>query len=143
MEPLGALGVAVNARTVADLAFKVAPLCLEYAKDVKRAKELINQLHSEVCGLRLVCMNLHDLCNGQHQSHLKVTKELEGAITDGRSQLKLLQDKLRDKTTHQTPMKQVLLSVKWPFEKKEFERHVQDLERCTQIISKALQIDTA
>ncbi|OAR04464.1 hypothetical protein LLEC1_04423 [Akanthomyces lecanii] len=138
-----ALGMASSVIAVVSLAAKVAPLCLEYSKDVKNAAEVINRLHSEVLSMRVVCLELRYLIDGPYKSQLKVTTELESAIKEVESQLRQLQDKLKHKTAHRTFGRRALRSVTWPLEKKEFEKNIQDLGRCGRTISNALQIDTA
>lgn len=135
------LGVAASVVAVLQLSAAVASLCLRYCKDVRQAKDNVMRLRGQVIRLQSTSKSVQDLLEGPGGMKLKSSQQLLVAIHDGRSQLEGLQEKLRLKITRQAMSRLGLHSLKWPFQSKDVEKIVQDLGRCTETISLALQVD--
>ncbi|KAJ3491271.1 hypothetical protein NLG97_g5627 [Lecanicillium saksenae] len=138
-----AVGVASSLIAVIDLTAKVGALCLQYAKEVKHAKDTIHQLRTNVDSLQVASKGLYELLNCPAGAQLKVTRQLRSAIDDSQRQVQRLHDELRPRTAREAMSRLGLRSLKWPFEKSQVENSVRELDRYTQTISLALQIDAA
>ncbi|KAK3192426.1 hypothetical protein K4F52_001639 [Lecanicillium sp. MT-2017a] len=135
------LSVAASVIAVVELSAKVASLCLQYSKDVKHAKDNIVRLRLQVTDLGYASASVQQLLDGPNGSSLKASQQLLVAIRDGESQLQELHKTLCPRNARQALSRQGLRSLKWPFQSKDIEKIVQDLGRCTQTISLALQVD--
>lgn len=136
-----ALGVASSVIAVVDISAKIASLCLQYARQVKHAKDSINQLCSQVTDLGNASLALQKLLNGPHGSGLSVSQQLQGAITNSLSELRQVHDKLRPKSAREAMSRLGLRSLKWPFESKSMDQIMQNLGHYMRTISLALEID--
>lgn len=135
------LGVAASVIAVVELSAKVASLCFQYSKDVKKAKDDIERLCGEVINLENAATSVHQLLSGPNSAKLKASQQLVIAIRDSQSQLQRLRENLRPKTTRQAISRLGLRALKWPFQSKDVEKIIQDLGRCTQTMILALQVD--
>jgi hypothetical protein len=135
------LGVAANIIAVVDLSAKLVGWCAQYAIDVKNANNNKARLLREVTTLNYISKKAKDLLEGPQSARLQTSTELRLAIVDGESQLKWLEQKLSAGAVPQTTSRAGFRALKWPFQSKDVERTVQDLGRCIQAISLALQID--
>ena len=136
-----AIGVAGSVIAVVELSAKVASLCLQYSKDVKHAKGDILRLRRQVNDLGNVVDSVQQLLDGPGGQRLRSSQNLLVAVQDGRSQLQGLLETLRRTAGREAMSRLSLRSLKWPFQSKDAEQIVQDLGRCTQTISLALQVD--
>ncbi|KAJ6785991.1 hypothetical protein PWT90_08897 [Aphanocladium album] len=117
MEALGGVSSVI---AVLDLSAKIAKLCFQYSTEVKDAKESINRLREQATELEI---------------------QLAWALNNGASQLERVHETLQPKSARQALSRLGLRSLKWPFERKDTERIVDELRKTTQTISLALQID--
>jgi hypothetical protein len=124
-----------------ELSAKVASLCFQYSKGVKHAKDDIVRLDSQVKDLENASGSIRQLLCGPNGARLEASQQLAGAIHDAQSQLQRLREKLRPQTGRQAMNRLGIRSLKWPFQSKDVDKIVQDLGRCTQTISLALQAD--
>ncbi|KAF4337194.1 vegetative incompatibility het-e-1 [Fusarium beomiforme] len=136
-----ALGVASSVIAVADLSAKVFSLCLQYSLEVKDAKDDIEKLRKEVATFQTTIEELQTLIEGPHGKELKASQQLKSAIEDGCSRLKKLEQQLQPSTSRKRMSRFGLRALKWPFESKDVEGTIGDLERCRGNISLALNID--
>jgi hypothetical protein len=136
-----ALGVASSVIAVIDLSAKVFSLCLQYSREVKNAKDDIERLRKEVAAFHDTTGKLKALLEGPHGRELKTFQQSISAIGDGHSTLGKLEQRLRPSTGRKAMSRFGVRALKWPFESKDVEGAIQNLERCGGIISSALNID--
>ncbi|PTD02375.1 hypothetical protein FCULG_00012071 [Fusarium culmorum] len=129
-----ALGVASSVIAVVDLSAK-------YSQAVKNAKDDIEKLGKEVAAFRATTEELKTLIDGPRSQELKASQQLRFAIEDGRSRLEKLEQQLQPSTGRNRMSRFGLRAFKWPFESKDVKGTIEDLERCRENISLALNID--
>jgi hypothetical protein len=139
------LGSAASVIAVIDLTAKVAALCYQYSKAVKRAKSDIEDLQRELMTLETVLKGAQHLIEGQNGASLQTSQRLQDGLRDCTSQLTELKTKLEEKlnagATHRIMSKFGVRSLKWPFESKEVNGIISTLERYRAAFSTALIID--
>ncbi|KAI1032368.1 hypothetical protein LB504_013188 [Fusarium proliferatum] len=136
-----ALGVTSSVIAVVDLSAKVFSLCLQYSREVKNAKGDIERLRKEVAACQDTTEKLKALLEGPRGRELKASQQLASAIEDGHSTLGKLEQRLRHSTGRKVMSRFGMRALKWPFESKDVEGTIQNLERCRGVISLALNID--
>lgn len=134
------LGVAASIIAVVDLSAKLVGCCVQYASDVKNSNNDKARLLREVTALNYISQKTMDLLEGAHGTSLRASKELLLAIGDSELRLRRLEGKLSSAMASPTPNSSYL-ALKWPFQSKEIEDTLRELNRCTRTISLALQID--
>jgi hypothetical protein len=133
------LGVAASVIAVVDISAKVVSLCSQYAKGVKSAKPEIDRLAKEIMNLRTALESVSRLLSTYRE--LESSQQLGAGIEDSRSRLEDLQAKLEPRQGHKVMSRVGLRALKWPFQSREINRIIEELARCTQAISLALQVD--
>ncbi|RKK65198.1 hypothetical protein BFJ69_g16501 [Fusarium oxysporum] len=136
-----ALGVASSVIAVVDLSAKVFSLCLQYSREVKNAKDDIERLREEVATFQATTKKLQILVEGPRGKELSTSQQLKSAIEDGRSRLEKLAQQLQPPTHRKVMSRFGARAFKWPFESKDVEETTQNLLRCRENISLALNID--
>ncbi|RYP62739.1 hypothetical protein DL771_009584 [Monosporascus sp. 5C6A] len=135
------LGVAASVIAVVDLSTKVISLCSQYYRDVKNARNDITRLEREISNLKHASKGVQQLLDHHKGAKLEASQKLRDALTDGSSQLEKLEQQLSSKSIRKAMSRVGIRALKWPFESKDVEKIIQDLGRCTQIISLGLQVD--
>ncbi|KAJ8130289.1 hypothetical protein O1611_g3342 [Lasiodiplodia mahajangana] len=136
-----AFGVAASALAVAELSVKVIALCLQYSRDVKHAKEDIDRIIKHVTSLENVANELQALLDGPHRTRLQASQKLRDDLESSQAHLRSLQERLTPSKARQKMRTLGVHAFKWPFKSKEVENILQELARCSQPITTALQID--
>jgi len=135
------LGAAASVIAVIALSAKVAKLCKQYPLEVKSARNDISRLQNEVNNLGKVVSDVQHLVDGPDGARLSASEKLLGAIDNCSTQLKTLEQKL-DLSKTRKPMSSLgLRALKWPFQSKEVDKVISELERCKATILLALQVD--
>jgi hypothetical protein len=135
------LGVAANVIAVVELSAKIASLCVQYSLAVKHAKADIERLGEEVNSVTELLRGVQRLLQRPDNPQLSTSQKLCDALKDCFSQLTRLDTKLDPGKTRKTMSRLGIRALKWPFESKGVEKVINDLERCKQTISLALQVD--
>ncbi|KAJ3469714.1 hypothetical protein MRS44_003779 [Fusarium solani] len=135
---LEGLGIAANVFAVVDMSAKVIGWCAQYAQDVSHAKEDKKRLSEEVTRLNLASVNVRELLRGPHGSRLKASQALFLATVHGQSQLRHIETRLAGQRGQNTTS---FKALKWPFQSKDLQLILQDLQRCTKAIYSALEAD--
>jgi len=136
-----AVGVAANVIAIIDLSAKVASLLVQYSKDVKNAKDDIAQLHHEVSRMKVASESVQQLIEGPNGARLETSQKMLVALGHSKALLTGLEQKLGF-GRKQKAMKRIgFRALKWPFESSDVAKRVQDLMRCSNDISLAIQID--
>ncbi len=91
--------------------------------------------------LQTISESVKRLHESPHGERLQATKQLHTTLRDSISSLKELENELRPTTGRKAMNLLGLRALKWPFEKQDVERHVQDLNRGAQAVSLVLQVD--
>lgn len=129
------LGIAANLMGIIDTSSKIIGVCVQYAQDVKHAKEDKARLTKEVSRLSLTLRNAKDLLASPRGAHLRNSSSLMQAVSDSEDLLRHLGKLLiSEKGAH-------LERLKWPFQSKELNNIVQSLQRCSAAVDAALQVD--
>ncbi|KAL5583777.1 hypothetical protein FOVSG1_015128 [Fusarium oxysporum f. sp. vasinfectum] len=135
------LGVASSTIAVVDLSAKVLSLCLQYSREVKNAKDDIERLRKEVAAFQATTERLQTLIEGPRGTELEASQQLVSAIDDGHSTLGKLEQRLRPSTGRKAISRFGMRALKWPFESKDVEGTIRNVERCRGNISLMLNID--
>jgi hypothetical protein len=135
---LEGLGIAANVFAVVDMSAKVIGWCAQYAQDVSHAKEDKKRLSEEVTRLNLASVNVRELLRGPHGSRLKASQALFLATVHGQSQLRHIETRLAGQRGQNTTS---FKALKWPFQSKDLQLILQDLQRYTKAIYSALEAD--
>ncbi|KAL8296096.1 hypothetical protein RB600_001541 [Gaeumannomyces tritici] len=139
-----ALGAAASAIAVVELAAKVVALCLQYSRDVRKAKDDIDSFRQQTEDLKAIAEGAQRLLQGPDGSRLETAQNLRSAFANARSQLDPIHTRLDGKLNgrrHRAMRRVGLRALKWPFESKEVEKIISDLRQKRDAISAALQVD--
>jgi hypothetical protein len=135
------LGVAANVMAVIDLSAKVATLCFQYSKEVASARADIQRLHAQVKHLGAALQASQRLMESTKSQSLSTSQELVGSFRDCITELGRLEQKLSPRTVRTTMRRLGLRALKWPFNSKEVDQLLSNLERHEKTILLGLQID--
>jgi archaellum component FlaC len=133
------LGVAASVIAVVDISAKVISLCSQYAKDVKNAKSDIDRLAREITNLQTALEIVSRLLITYRE--LESSQQLAAGVKDSRSRLEDLHNKLEPRKGDRAMSRIGLRALKWPFQSRDVNQIVEELVRCSQAISLALQVD--
>ncbi|KAL2192251.1 hypothetical protein P885DRAFT_48132 [Corynascus similis CBS 632.67] len=141
------LGAAASVIAVVELAAKVGSLCLEYSSAVKSARSDIERLKKHTDSLKTTAEGAQKLLQGPHGARLETSQKLRETLNDTHSQLGDVATKLEAKLyTGRTAsaMRRVgLRALKWPFESKDVDKIIANLQRDQDAFTAALHIDQA
>ncbi|KAK4139040.1 uncharacterized protein C8A04DRAFT_16219, partial [Dichotomopilus funicola] len=135
---------AASVIAVVQLAAKVGSLCLEYSSAVKSARSDIERLKKHTDSLKATAEGAQKLLQGPHGARLGTSQKLRETLNDTRSQLGDVATKLEAKLHGRTgkAMRRVgLRALKWPFESKDMDKIIANLQRYQDSFAAALQID--
>lgn len=139
------LAAAASVIAVVELAAKVASLCLEYASAVKNARADIERLRKHIDSLKTTVEGAQKLLQGPHGARLETSRKLRNALDDTQSQLGDIVAKLEAKlhTGFKAKAMRALgrRALQWPFESKDVDKIIANLQRDQASFSAALQID--
>ncbi|RGP63231.1 kinesin light chain 3 [Fusarium longipes] len=136
-----ALGVVANIIAVVDLSTKVATLCFQYSKDVSGARADIERLRSQVEHLANVLRATQRLLEGTQGLSLPTSQGLADSFHSCMTDLKRLEKKLQPNRVRTKMRRYGLRAFKWPFNSKEVNQLLADLERHEKSILLGLQVD--
>ncbi|KAL2193606.1 quinon protein alcohol dehydrogenase-like superfamily [Corynascus similis CBS 632.67] len=139
------LGAAASVVAVIELAAKVSSLYLEYSSAVKSARSDIERLRKQTKNIEITVDGARKLLRGPHGARLSSSRKLHETLADTYSQLDDIATKLEAKLhTGRTAkaMRRVgLRALKWPFESKDMDKIIANLQRDQDSFAAALQID--
>ncbi|KAK3346887.1 hypothetical protein B0T25DRAFT_462128 [Lasiosphaeria hispida] len=141
------LGAAASAIAIVELAAKIASLCLEYSSAVKNARSDIERVRKHIESLKTTADGAQKLLQGPHGARLETSQKLRKALADTYSQLGDVAAKLETKLPTGRREKVLvymgLRALKWPFESKDVDKIIANLQRNQDSFAAALQIDQA
>ncbi|KAL5596954.1 uncharacterized protein BROUX77_006902 [Berkeleyomyces rouxiae] len=126
---------------VLTLAAGLSSTLMEYVKDVKNAPDTIRRLHDEVKNLQEAAKQVKDLLESPNATRLRSRDSLNENIEKTRSEFQSLYDELEIKWPQTQKGKRHLKSLKWPFDRKYVEHKIEKLEKLSDNIARALQVD--
>ncbi|KAK3379285.1 vegetative incompatibility protein HET-E-1 [Lasiosphaeria ovina] len=136
---------AASAIAVIELAAKVGALCSQYSLAVKNAKQDIERFRQQTEALRTTAEGAQRLLQGPDGGRLETLQNLRDALANARSQLDPIYTKLEEKlnTGHRGQvMRRIgLRALTWPFETKDIDKVITNLQWDQHTITAALQID--
>jgi hypothetical protein len=135
------LGAAASVIAVVDMSAKVGSLLFQYSKDVRNAKEDIGRVQLQVTSLKNASESVQQHLNGPDGEKLEASQKLRDALQQGCSQLESLEQRLLPGKRRKIMSRYGLRALKWPLDRKDIEKTIQDIGRYTQAISLALQLD--
>ncbi|VUC33727.1 unnamed protein product [Clonostachys rosea] len=136
-----AVGAAANIIAVVQLASKVGSILFQYSKDVKNARDDVETLTQAVAHLRKAAQGVRHLLESHNGERLKTSQDLAVVTRQAEEQLQKLDRRLEPSSRRQTMKRFGFRALKWPFQSSEAQKLVADIERCTQTMNFALQID--
>jgi len=138
---MAGIGEAASIIAVIDLSAKVGSLCFRYYREVVSAREGVASLQIEIGSLHNVFKRLDTLLQRPDSANLSARPDISRALDDCLDQLNILNKRLDLGKTHKTLSRFGIRALKWPFESKEVEKIIANLERCKQTISLAFHVD--
>ncbi|RYP57916.1 hypothetical protein DL770_010551 [Monosporascus sp. CRB-9-2] len=139
------LGSAASVVAIIDLSAKVASLCFQYSTAVKNAKSDIERVRGEVDRLKTTLEGAQRLLDSPNGAKLQTSQHLSAGLDHCASQLAKLEEKLEEKINRGTARKMMsafgLRALKWPFESKDVDNIIQNLNKCRDTLSTNLNID--
>ncbi|RYP31190.1 hypothetical protein DL766_004498 [Monosporascus sp. MC13-8B] len=139
------LGSAASVVAIIDLSAKVASLCFQYSAAVKNAKSDIERLRGEVDRLKTTLEGARRLLDSPNGARLQTSQPLSDGLRDCASQLAKLETKLEKKLNRGTMRRMMspfgFRALKWPFESKEVDNIIQNLNKSRDTLSTSLNID--
>ncbi|EJT68941.1 hypothetical protein GGTG_13529 [Gaeumannomyces tritici R3-111a-1] len=143
--PQGPACSLASAIAVVELAANVGALCLQYSRDVKKAKDDIDRFRQQTEALKTIAEGAQRLLQSPDGSRFETAQNLRSALANARSQLDpihtRLEEKLKNGRTHRAMRRMGLRALVWPFESKDVEKIISDLRQERDAISAALQVD--
>ncbi|RYP07284.1 hypothetical protein DL764_002599 [Monosporascus ibericus] len=139
------LASAASVGAIVDLSAKVASLCFRYSTAVKNAKTDIERVRGEVDRLKTILERAQRLLDSPNGARLQTSQPLSAGLDDCASQLAKLEEKLEEKLNPGTARKRMsafgIRALKWPFESKDVDDIIQDLNKSRDMLSTSLMID--
>ncbi|KAK3333464.1 hypothetical protein B0T19DRAFT_354755 [Cercophora scortea] len=139
------LGAAASIIAVVELAAKVASLCLEYSSAVKNARADIDRLRQQTNSLKTTVEGAQKLLQHPRTARLETLHKLRNALDETHPQLGNIAAKLEANLHTGRKAKAMrhmgLRALKWPFENKDVDKIIANLQRNQASFFAALQID--
>ena len=136
---------AASVIAVVDLSAKVVSLCSQYYTTVKNAKADIEQLQEEINRLDITLKDTQRLLDSPNGVRLQTSERLADGLPGCCIQLKDLETKLAKKLEHKTAgiLRELLggHALKWPFQSKDVEKIIRNLNKFRDALSTALTLD--
>lgn len=142
-----AVGSAASIIAVIELSAKVASLCLQYSSAVKNARSDVERLQGGLEGLKTTLQGAQRLLESPNGRRLQTSQCLQDGLLDCSSQLSQLRSRLEEKLNPGSARKAMsrfgFRALKWPFESKEIDSIISNLERYRDTLSAGLAVDGA
>ncbi|KAK4148501.1 vegetative incompatibility protein HET-E-1 [Chaetomidium leptoderma] len=140
-----AVGSAASIIAVIELSAKVASLCFQYSSAVKNARSDVERLQGELERLTTTLQGAQRLLESPNGKRLQTSQGLRNGLIDCSSQLSELQSRLEKKLNPGSARKAMsrigFRALKWPFESKEIDDIIKNLERYRDTLSVSLAVD--
>lgn len=134
-------GAAASVVALIEISAKIVLLTVEYATQVKSAKEDIARFRVELEAFVKVLQSLHELAQNPEAAKLVTFRSLTKSIQQCKLDLQLMQKRLEPSKSRKTMSRYGVRALKWPFESRELYNHIGILERYKSTFSTALNAD--
>jgi hypothetical protein len=135
------LSGAANAIAVIDMSAKITALCFQYSVAVKDVKNDINHIRKKVSNIKRVLESIKKLLDGPHKARLSTTHGLFKSLEQCWLALQRLEEKLEPNETRKAMSKFGIRAFKWPFNSKQVEKIITNIDSHEQTFTLALQVD--
>lgn len=136
-----AVGLAASVIAIVELSAKLATLCLQYSTSVSRANTEVTNLRTKLNDLSTSLQGLSRLLESQSAGTLPVSQDLTKSLDGCMAELTRLQAKLDPGKARKAMHRIGFRALKWPFDSKEVNEIVTNLERYQQNMLLCLQVD--
>lgn len=136
-----AVGLAASVIAIVDLSAKVAKVCSDYSTAVGNASADITRLQSQLGNLGECLQGARRLLHGPNNQSLVTSQKLADSVDGCMSELDRVQNRLHPGKARKAMRRFGLRALKWPFDSKEVNGIISNLERYRQTIMWCLQID--
>jgi hypothetical protein len=140
-----AVGSAASIIAVIELSAKVAYLCFQYSSTVKNAKSDVQRLQGELERLQTTLQGAQRLLESPNGKRLETSQGLWDGLLHCSSELSQLRSRLEEKlnpgSTRKAMSRFGFRALKWPFESKEIDSIIKNLERYRDTLSVGLAVD--
>ncbi|KAI8674483.1 hypothetical protein NCS57_00346200 [Fusarium keratoplasticum] len=136
-----AVGLAASVIAIIDLSAKVAKLCSDYSTAVRSARDDITRFQSQLGNLGEYLKEARRLLDDPNSQSLTTSRRLVDSLDGCTSELVQVQTRLDPGKARKTMRRFGLRALRWPFDSKEVNGIIANLERYNQTIMRCLQID--
>ena len=136
------VGVVASIGSIIELSTKVVSSCHKYITAVKSAEKDIIRLRNETESLKQILQSIQN-GNTQKNGKLLSSPSMARLLEDCFGQLTRLKDKLQPRKSTGLRSRLRLRQLKWPFESREADKIISDLQGYKQSVSLCLQADQA
>ncbi|KAF3318714.1 hypothetical protein TWF173_006730 [Orbilia oligospora] len=135
-----AVGAAASIIAIIELAGKLTKLFTRYIGDIKNAESDQLALHDRILATAKLAEEVDKLIRGPDKDKLGSLRELKKALAECQNIFQNLQQKLKPRG--KARVERFFVYLKWPLDKIEIERVVENLKKLEDTIRSALKIDT-
>lgn len=135
------VSAAASVLALVEISAKMVSLTVEYATQVKNAKEDIARFRVELDAFVKVLQSLHELAQNPEAAKLATFRSLAESIQQCKLDLQLMQKNLEPSKGRKTMSRYGVRALKWPFESRELYNRIAILERYKSTFSAALDAD--
>ncbi|RBQ76957.1 hypothetical protein FVER14953_12333 [Fusarium verticillioides] len=136
-----AVGLAASIIAIVELSAKVGKLCVQYSAAVGNARADITRLQSRLKDLNLCLEATKRPLEDPKKSKLATSQSLVDSLNVCKRELSEVQDRLDPGSARRAMRRFGLRALKWPFDSKEINTVVFNLEHYKQTITLCLQVD--
>ena len=135
------VGSAASVLAIVELAAKITLSCHKYVVAVKNAEKDIVRLRNETESLKEILEKVHDRATRKDGATLLSSPAMVRSLNDCFTEMSSVDDKLQPPKSKRWVKKLKLRELKWPFESREVDKIIENLQGYKQSISLALQLD--
>ncbi|EGX45785.1 hypothetical protein AOL_s00140g101 [Orbilia oligospora ATCC 24927] len=135
-----AVGAAASIIAIIELAGKLTKLFARYIGDIKNAESDQLALHDRILAIAKLAEEVNKLIHGPDKDKLGSLGQLEKALAECQNIFQNLQQKLKPRG--KARVGRFFVHLKWPLDKIEIERVVENLKKLEDTIHSALKIDS-
>jgi DNA-binding transcriptional MerR regulator len=136
-----AVGLAASIIAIVELSAKVGKLCVQYSAAAGHARADITRLQSRLKDLNVCLEAAERLLEDPKNSKLATSQSLVDSLNACKRELSEVQDRLDPGSARKAMRRFGLRALKWPFDSKEMNTVVSNLEHYKQTITLCLQVD--
>lgn len=135
------LSSAANIFAAIELAGSIVKICGRFITEVKNARDDIITLQRTAAGLGEILQKLKESLQGCEGSKLSASSSLTDDINDCLSDLEALEEKINPQNRKRMMRRFGIRALKWPLQRPEVDKFVNNLERYKSSFILSMQID--